>query len=158
MALISHPELFPHLEVLRIKNEQLRLSTTKIRVKLRLPHLKKLDFRGCLVKIDEHFNQLQSKYGGKKVKIDSTYVKNIKKKALAHNYHRVKWQDSPDTSDEEQAHRKYADSSCESDNSDELEHTRKKKYTLRLAQKRAGELPAKTANGIRFDFEKDLLF
>jgi hypothetical protein len=91
MALISHPELFPHLEVLRVKCESLRLSTTKIRVKLRLPHLKKLDFRGCLVKIDEQFSQVESKYGGKKVQVDSTYVKKVKQKALGRNYARVKW-------------------------------------------------------------------
>ena len=91
MALISHAELFPHLEVLRVKCDSLRLSTTKIRVKLRLPHLKKLDFRGCLVKIDEHFNQLESKYGPNNVKLDSTYVKKVKQKALGKNYARVKW-------------------------------------------------------------------
>lgn len=53
MALISHAHLFPHLEVLRIRYDQLRLSTSKIRIKLRLPHLKKLDLRGCLVKVDD---------------------------------------------------------------------------------------------------------
>jgi hypothetical protein len=54
MALISHPNLFPHLEVLRVRFGQLRLSTAKIRVKMRLPHLKKLDLRGCLVKVDDY--------------------------------------------------------------------------------------------------------
>jgi hypothetical protein len=63
------------------------------------------------------------------VRLDSTYVKKVKQKALGKNYARVKWQDSPHTSDEEEAHRKYADSSAESDNSDELEHVRKKKYS-----------------------------
>lgn len=53
MALVSHSHLFPHLEVLRIRWDQLKLSTTKIRIKLRLPHLKKLDLRGCLVKVDD---------------------------------------------------------------------------------------------------------
>lgn len=73
----------------------------KIRVKMRLPHLKKMDFRGCLVKIDDLNSQLESKFGGNKVQVDSTYEKKVKKKALGKNYARVKWQDSPDTSDEE---------------------------------------------------------
>ncbi len=81
----------------------------------------------------------------------------MKQKALGKNYARVRWQDSPHTSDEEEMHRKYADSSAESDNSDELEHVRKKKYSQRLALKKAGKLE-KTPNGFRFDFNKDFYY
>ena len=71
---------------------------------MRLPHLKKCDLRGCLVKIDDPASQLQSRHG-KRVEIDSDYVRNVKKKALGRNYQRVKWQDSPDSSDNEETHR-----------------------------------------------------
>lgn len=128
MALLSTGHLFPHLEVFRVRYESLRLSTQKMRVKLRLPHIKKIDFRGCLVKVDHFGSHLESKLGGNKYQLNSTSVKKIKEKALGRNYKRVKWQDSPDTSDDEKKHRKYAESSCESDNSDELNHTRKKVY------------------------------
>ena len=70
-----------------------------------MPHLKKLDLRGCLVKIDDKEGILQSRYGSKRVEINSSYEKTVKKRALGKNYQRVRWQDSPDTSDEEQTHR-----------------------------------------------------
>jgi hypothetical protein len=56
-----------------------------------LPHLKKLDLRGCLVKVDHAGAFLESKLGGDRVEIDSTYVKKVKQKALGKNYQRVKW-------------------------------------------------------------------
>ena len=90
--------------------------------------------------------------------MDSSYEKKVKKKALGKNYQRVKWQDSPDTSDEEARHRVFAESSCESDNSDELEHTRKKHYKARYLAKKAGTLEPPPPNGVRFNFDRDLLF
>jgi hypothetical protein len=106
MALISHSYLFPHLEILRVRYDQLRLSTSKIRIKMRLPHLKKLDLRGCLVKIDDPGAQFKERFvSEKRFTCDSDTFKKIKQKALAKNYKRVKWQDSPDSSDAENKHR-----------------------------------------------------
>ncbi len=123
-----------------------------------MPHLKKLDFRGCLVKVDHSGAYMESKLGGNKYELNSTSVKKIKKKALGKNYERVKWQDSPDTSDEERQHRKYAESSCESDNSEELEHTRKKIYKARADAKKKGLNPEIKSGQLRFDFDKDFLY
>ncbi|TNV84273.1 hypothetical protein FGO68_gene17556 [Halteria grandinella] len=173
MALLSHNHLFPNLEVLRVRYDQLRLSTSKIRVKLRLPHLIKLDLRGCLVKIDDPGTQMiQSRNLARKdmpaMTVEHTAFKKIKKKALGKNYQRVAWQDSPATSDDESAQgykrNRYAHESCESDNSDELDRTRKKHIAARRkaklqAMKEGKSVQSSGVNGlIRFNFEKDLLF
>jgi len=88
---------------------------------------------------------------------DPSYEKNVKKKALGKNYQRVKWQDSPDSSDNEEKYRRYAASSCESDNSDELERTRKKHYKARAQARKTGVVE-KQDGGVRFNFDKDLHF
>lgn len=90
LALISS-HIFPNLEVIRIKNEYLRLSSSKIRAKTKLMHLKKLDLSGCIVKVDGGVSKLSSREKYHK------YYKMVKKKALGKNYARVRWQDSPDS-------------------------------------------------------------
>lgn len=68
--------------MLKIKNDMLRLSTSKIRVKMKLKQLKKLDLSGCLIKVDSDVKAIGSK---------DKYYKMVKKKALGKNYHKVAW-------------------------------------------------------------------
>ena len=79
MALLSH-NIFPHLEVVRIKSEQLRISETKLRLKFRLKHLKKLDCTGCVVKRCEMLgdNPEEEEQG--------LSYREVKKRALGRNY------------------------------------------------------------------------
>jgi hypothetical protein len=100
---------------------------------------------------------MKGKYSKRRAELeDPSYEKNVKKKALGRNYQRIKWQDSPDSSDNEEKFRQYAASSCESDNSDELERTRKKHYKARALARKAGGVLDK--NALRFNFDKDLHF
>lgn len=84
LALLSS-NIFPNLEVVRIINECLRLSSSKIRAKTKLMHLKKLDLSGCIVKVDGGVTKVSSREKYHK------YYKMIKKKALLKNYARVRW-------------------------------------------------------------------
>ena len=82
-------------------------------------------------------------------------AKIIKKKALGKNYKRVAWQDSPDTSDEEERLKKFGDrghhSSQESEMRDELERVRKN-YKRRMD----GLERKNKENG--FNFEKNFFY
>lgn len=51
-SLINSRDIFPNLEVLKIKHEGLTIHTSKLRQKLKLSKLKKLDLRGCKIKDD----------------------------------------------------------------------------------------------------------
>jgi hypothetical protein len=66
-----------------MKCESLRLSTSKVRMKTKLMHLKKLDLSGCIVKVDGGVTMISSR---------EKYYKMIKKKAMGlKNYKRVAW-------------------------------------------------------------------
>jgi len=44
--------VFPRLEVIKIRNDQLRVSTHRITCNQKLKYLKRLDIQGCCVKVD----------------------------------------------------------------------------------------------------------
>ncbi|CDW75138.1 UNKNOWN [Stylonychia lemnae] len=165
LTLLHHQSIFPSLEVIKIHCDQLLLSLSKIKMRMKLHNLKKLDLRGCLVKADVNGQNVLNVPGAnigiqrKGVRMGNLsamikhnqQLKTIKKKALGKNYHRVAWQDSPDTSDEEKKARKFEQSSQESDMSDELERARKNYQKRMKGQERYNQ-----KNG--FNFEKNLFF
>jgi len=44
---------FPELEVIKISHPYMRTSSQRLRLKLRLQKLKKLNLKGCAVQLDE---------------------------------------------------------------------------------------------------------
>eukprot|EP00347_Sterkiella_histriomuscorum_P001578 403371490 len=164
MTLLSHATIFPKIEVIKIICDQLLLSASKIKLKMRLNTLKKLDLRGCLVKSDVNGHNLINvplvnvgiqrkgvKMGNLSAMINrNKEAKTIKKKALGKNYKRVAWQDSPDTSEDEKKYKKWEGSSQESEMSDELDRARKN-----FARRNGVE---KITQKTGFNFEKNFYY
>ncbi|CDW81916.1 UNKNOWN [Stylonychia lemnae] len=87
--------VFPNLEVFKVKFDQVKMNYYKIKKRIKLANLRKLDMTGCCIKFDNPYesqngvHQLQQMYmqhlGNHRVLTQQELIK-IKKEALAKNY------------------------------------------------------------------------